>query len=80
MGEGRMLVLFVELLSAFIVLIGAIITGILYWANVYSLQGIIIPITVMVALYESLMLLNSLIVERLIAIKYLRMRQITQLN
>ena len=53
--------LFVELLSAFIVLIGAIITGILYWANVYSLQGIIIPITVMVALYESLMLLTYML-------------------
>ena len=53
--------LFVELLSAFIVLIGAIITGILYWANVYSLQGIIIPITVMVVLYESLMLLTYML-------------------
>ena len=50
--------LIVELLSPFIVPIGAIITGILYFTKAYSVQGIFLPYMVMLAIYEAEMLLT----------------------
>ena len=44
--------LLIELLSPFTTLIGMIITVVLYFFNIYSLPGIIIPFAVMVLFYE----------------------------